>query len=329
MPMAMDRATYTAEDVLDLLRDVETNIREGNGHFAAPVSTREAQHDTGLIPPMRDIRRPRIWLPQHASRVPIPPIANSREEWPPRYFDTFQATSTDDLTRPRVKLPQHASRISALFITDLREGLSFPTSSIDRTHVQSSRDLGAHTFPLLGDSLKGQVASANHEADNLDRPGMVHGETLSKIATCEQEEAAEVASVGAGGDRPIKSQSEAAIASAVEGRRLFIGNLAYATTEQELEDFFKDYPVYVHHAHIRFSRFETNPCFVVRPPLSPLTRAPLARSATPLLTFPPPPRPTVPFKSGTASLFSIVRFMYNSPPSRRPQTQRRNSRQKT
>ncbi|CAD0018975.1 unnamed protein product, partial [Aureobasidium pullulans] len=53
---------------------------------------------------------------------------------------------------------------------------------------------------------------------------------------------AEGASVGAGGDKPINaSQNEAVIASAAEGRRLYIGNLAYATTEGELKDFFKDY----------------------------------------------------------------------------------------
>ena len=28
--------------------------------------------------------------------------------------------------------------------------------------------------------------------------------------------------------------------SAAEGRRLYVGNLAYATTEEELKDFFKD-----------------------------------------------------------------------------------------
>ena len=39
--------------------------------------------------------------------------------------------------------------------------------------------------------------------------------------------------------------NEAATASAAEGRRLYIGNLAYATTEGELKDFFKSYLVYV------------------------------------------------------------------------------------
>jgi len=37
--------------------------------------------------------------------------------------------------------------------------------------------------------------------------------------------------------------NEAVLASAAEGRRLYIGNLAYATTEGELKDFFKGYLV--------------------------------------------------------------------------------------
>lgn len=39
------------------------------------------------------------------------------------------------------------------------------------------------------------------------------------------------------------AQNDAVLASAAEGRRLYIGNLAYATTEQELTDFFKGYLV--------------------------------------------------------------------------------------
>lgn len=53
---------------------------------------------------------------------------------------------------------------------------------------------------------------------------------------------AEGASVGAGGDMPSNSsQNDAVTQSAAEGRRLYIGNLAYATTEGELKEFFKDY----------------------------------------------------------------------------------------
>lgn len=39
------------------------------------------------------------------------------------------------------------------------------------------------------------------------------------------------------------AHNDAVLASAAEGRRLYIGNLAYATTEQELTDFFKGYLV--------------------------------------------------------------------------------------
>jgi RNA recognition motif-containing protein len=50
-------------------------------------------------------------------------------------------------------------------------------------------------------------------------------------------------------DKPAESadksssaaHSEAVLASAAEGRRLYIGNLAYATTEEELKSFFQGY----------------------------------------------------------------------------------------
>ena len=44
-------------------------------------------------------------------------------------------------------------------------------------------------------------------------------------------------------DKNDKSANDAVLASAAEGRRLYIGNLAYATTEGELKDFFKGYLV--------------------------------------------------------------------------------------
>jgi RNA recognition motif-containing protein len=45
-----------------------------------------------------------------------------------------------------------------------------------------------------------------------------------------------------GGDKPTNAaHNEAVLASAAEGRRLYIGNLAYATTEGELTEFFKGY----------------------------------------------------------------------------------------
>ena len=46
------------------------------------------------------------------------------------------------------------------------------------------------------------------------------------------------------GGEPINaSENEAVIASAAEGRRLYIGNLAYATTEGDLKEFFTGYSV--------------------------------------------------------------------------------------
>ncbi|KAJ5562782.1 Nucleotide-binding alpha-beta plait [Penicillium sp. DV-2018c] len=45
------------------------------------------------------------------------------------------------------------------------------------------------------------------------------------------------------GATPSTQAVDAAAASADEGRRLYIGNLAYATTEDELKEFFKDYKI--------------------------------------------------------------------------------------
>ncbi|KAF2107201.1 hypothetical protein BDV96DRAFT_506742 [Lophiotrema nucula] len=47
----------------------------------------------------------------------------------------------------------------------------------------------------------------------------------------------------AAGTQANTAENEAVLASAAEGRRLYIGNLAYATTEGELKEFFKDYLV--------------------------------------------------------------------------------------
>lgn len=50
------------------------------------------------------------------------------------------------------------------------------------------------------------------------------------------------------GGEPINAaENEAVIAAAAEGRRLYIGNLAYATTEGELKSFFTGFSVYAFH----------------------------------------------------------------------------------
>ncbi len=52
------------------------------------------------------------------------------------------------------------------------------------------------------------------------------------------------ANTATGDDKPTNaSQNEAVLLSAQEGRRLYIGNLAYATSEGELREFFQGYLV--------------------------------------------------------------------------------------
>lgn len=51
----------------------------------------------------------------------------------------------------------------------------------------------------------------------------------------------EGANTATGGEPINASENEAVIASAAEGRRLYIGNLAYATTEGDLKGFFTGY----------------------------------------------------------------------------------------
>ncbi len=58
--------------------------------------------------------------------------------------------------------------------------------------------------------------------------------------------ASEGADTATGGEPINAAENEAVIAAAAEGRRLYIGNLAYATTEGELKSFFTGYSVYVH-----------------------------------------------------------------------------------
>ena len=45
-------------------------------------------------------------------------------------------------------------------------------------------------------------------------------------------------------DAPVTNEAQVAHAtSAAEGRRLYIGNLAYSTTEEQLTEFFTEFPV--------------------------------------------------------------------------------------
>ena len=55
--------------------------------------------------------------------------------------------------------------------------------------------------------------------------------------------ASEGANTATGGEPINAAENEAVIAAAAEGRRLYIGNLAYATSEGELRSFFTGYSV--------------------------------------------------------------------------------------
>ena len=67
--------------------------------------------------------------------------------------------------------------------------------------------------------------------------------TQMATTTLDNSAPATTESTGAQQQQPTAAEDEAVRASAAEGRRLYIGNLAYATTEGELKDFFKDYLV--------------------------------------------------------------------------------------
>jgi RNA recognition motif-containing protein len=107
------------------------------------------------------------------------------------------------------------------------------------------------------------------------------------------------AKTGETGDKAVSGEAEANSASAAEGRRLYIGNLAYATTEGELKEFFKDYLVYVlaagpsRHPPSTFLTL-ADLSSAANPPPSPRTPVPAARLATRSWTCPLPLRPSVP-----------------------------------
>jgi len=188
-PMATERACYTAEDVLDLLHDVESNIRKDDRHFAASVKFREVRHGTALVLPTGEIVHPRIRLPPHSSHAPMPPIIDSEEDWSPRRSDAG-ATSTGDPGRLRVRLPQYAPRDQTLPATNSGEQWSPLTSTTSRIKVQSQR-IGAHSSLLRKDestfdSFEGKVVAAGDETKDFDLPEVRPDEVLSTLATCGQ-----------------------------------------------------------------------------------------------------------------------------------------------
>jgi RNA recognition motif-containing protein len=75
---------------------------------------------------------------------------------------------------------------------------------------------------------------------------------------------------------------ESISASAAEGRRLYIGNLAYATTEAELKQFFSGFDVYVSTNQSIIHCLNQSNIPPASLPLSPSTPAPTVLLAMPL-----------------------------------------------
>ncbi|CZT14419.1 uncharacterized protein RCC_00396 [Ramularia collo-cygni] len=177
--------------------------------------------------------RTRPWkasLGQESAARASPASNRIHQEIPSSPHQQHQRTAS--VTRHRNARPAHSS-----LILPTKPGIN----SLSSIPPAPSRPSKAHTI-LPTNHLR--VPQTNLQPSNMS----VDAATAQMATTTlnEPQATAEGTTIGAGGDKPINaSQNEAVIASAAEGRRLYIGNLAYATTEGELKDFFKDYLVYV------------------------------------------------------------------------------------
>lgn len=224
----------------------------------------------GLVVSSNQHVKSRFRWPHVNGRVPLPTFIGQRH----------QRTGEIPLAAPAVII--HGSQTAGESVRIVAPGpnltpfihCSLPSlvinnCQLDHHHLyhHTQQDLGhVATQPTLANSVSttGRPRQAIHsEAPFTGRPtGLPPGHPpprptitmsveaataqMANTTLTEPTASAEGASVGAGGDKPINaSQNEAVIASAAEGRRLYIGNLAYATTEGELKEFFKDYLVYV------------------------------------------------------------------------------------
>jgi len=92
--------------------------------------------------------------------------------------------------------------------------------------------------PLTTKGIK-LIMSANAAETVVAAVGQVASSTVETIT--EAVKNTSIASKSAD-VRPDISEADAAhAASAAEGRRLYIGNLAYSTTDDQLKDFFRDF----------------------------------------------------------------------------------------
>lgn len=113
------------------------------------------------------------------------------------------------------------------------------------------------------------------------------------------------------GGEPINAaENDAVIASAAEGRRLYIGNLAYATTEGDLKEFFTGYSMYVNQAMLPLPIL-TDPFFTANPPQSRPILAPPVLWAMPLSICQPPMKLKRPLANFLERKSLSVRFPFN------------------
>jgi hypothetical protein len=134
----------------------------------------------------------------------------------------FQSSSLD---------PLHPSIIDNLFLASQYSNKQVTSRHLDR-HTSDNKPTSTHTFKhttpelFIMSSVVEKVTDAATNAMNDVTNALANTSLTGKSA-----------------DDKNAANNDAVLASAAEGRRLYIGNLAYATTEGELKEFFKGYLV--------------------------------------------------------------------------------------
>ncbi|KAI5294884.1 hypothetical protein KEM56_005753, partial [Ascosphaera pollenicola] len=113
-------------------------------------------------------------------------------------------------------------------------------SNLDRSHLNIQIKMSATTTPAQAQAPAAATVSATETVAAATTTTTADAPAAADNVIKPTEPAAAAAAQTAGADA---AATAAASKSAEEGRRLYIGNLAYAATEAELKDFFKDYSV--------------------------------------------------------------------------------------
>ena len=143
--------------------------------------------------------------------------------------------------------------------SDVRRRMPLPDSESGKmmTSISNSRTLKQRkkTREMVMGSLSNIAPqSFNSHGTNPSLSNVLGSSAASKRTSRPLEAATDMSSEQATDHQPMNpavidlmssDDDEPARSSAAEGRRLYIGNLAYGTTEAELNKFFEGYPVYV------------------------------------------------------------------------------------